>query len=118
LANGVYNLIDRDGFHYAACWGSTQSPLAGREESALSSRREAVSTTDFGQLNQDHQARLQGFQRQQDFSSWRESGQSARDFGSRSLGGGGFEGGRFGGGGFHGIGGGGFGGGFHGGGRR
>jgi hypothetical protein len=57
---------------------------------------------DFTQLNQDHQARMQGAQRQQDFSGWRDSGQSARDFGDRSFGsgGGGFEGGRFGGGGF------------------
>jgi hypothetical protein len=99
--NGSWNAV-QPRTQAASGAGSAQSPLAVREESALSSRREAASTTDFGQLNQDHQARLQGIQRQQDFSAWRESGQSARDFGNRSFGGGEFAGGRFGDGGFHG----------------
>jgi hypothetical protein len=83
-----------------------QSPLAGRSQGELSSQRAAASTADFNQLNQDHQARMQGAQRQQDFNTWRTSGQSAHDFGNRSFGQGfggeGVEGGRFGGGGFHG----------------
>src|SRR5215831_5365340 len=100
--------------------GELQNSLAGRSQGELRSPRAAASTADFNQLNQDHQARMQGAQRQQDFNAWRTSGQSAHDFGNRSFGQGfggeGFEGSRFGSGGF---GGGRFGGGgFHGGFRR
>src|SRR5262245_61128669 len=87
--------------------GGLQNPLAGRSQGELSSQHAATYTADFTQLNQDHQARMQGAQRQQDFNAWRTSGQRAHDFGNRSFGqgfegGGSRGGGRFGGGGLHG----------------
>src|SRR5262249_41387665 len=87
--------------------GELQNPLAGRSQGELRSPRAAASTADFTQLTQDHQARMQGAQRQQDFNAWRTSGQSAHDFGNRSFGqafagGGRLGGGRVAGGGLHG----------------
>ncbi|MGH8068173.1 MAG: hypothetical protein ACRERE_23665 [Candidatus Entotheonellia bacterium] len=78
--------------------------MESRSQGELSSPGASASTADFNQLNQDRRARLQGLQRQQDFNAWRNSGQSAHDFGHRSfgsgLGGGAFRGGGFHGGGF------------------
>ena len=67
--------------------------MESRSQGELSIRRETASTADFNQLKQDRFAR-KGFQRLQDFGTWRSSGQAAHDFGHRSFGGGSFGGGQ------------------------
>jgi hypothetical protein len=82
--------------------GRRGSGMQSRSQGELSGRRATASTADLGQLNQDRFARTQGFQRQQDFGAWHNSGQSAHAFGHRSFGGGALGGGGLRGGGFHG----------------
>jgi hypothetical protein len=81
---------------------SVESRMESRSQGELSGRRAAAPTADLNQLNQDRFARTQGFQHQQDFGAWRNSGQTAHDFGHRSFSGGTLGGGGLRGGGFHG----------------